>query len=347
VTHSSAGPPAEVAVVDVRDERALRAWWEVVAAVEADRPTAPFPDWPVARTRIVAPHPSAEVVLHLARRDGEVVGAARTSVLLDENPHLGLPEVWVAAHHRRAGVGSTLLRTGEAWAVERGRTVLLTEVASALGATAPGVLFAQSHGYDVAGANTVRAADLRATEPTWPALDQRVAAAGSAATVQVFVGVPPPPYDARLCALLDRFVDEIPLGDVALEGADWTPERVRARIAAQEAAGRTRLTVLALAADGSPAGFADVTLSPASPRLAEIGSTLVHPHHRGRRLGLALKLTLHRELRARCPGCEVVRTENAEVNTAMAHVNDQLGYVAVETTRDLQKRLSTPSSGSD
>lgn len=341
MTHADGGPApdVELQVVDVHDERVLRSWWEVAHDVESERPTVPFPGWAVTRTRLRAPDPSAEVVLHVARRGDEVVGAARTSVLLDENPHLGLPEVWVRQAHRRTGVGSRLLEAAEAWTAARGRSVLLTEVASQVGAHAPGVLFAQAHGYDVAGTNTVRAADLRATEASWAGLDGLVAAAAGDATLQVFVGMPPAPYDARLCALLDRFVDEIPLGDVAIEGADWTPELMRTRIAAHAAAGRERLTVLALGADGSPAGCTDATLTPASPRLAEVGGTLVHPDHRGRRLGLALKLTLHRELRARWPGCQVLRTENAEVNAAMAHVNDQLGYVAVETAYDLQKRV--------
>jgi predicted GNAT family acetyltransferase len=77
----------------------------------------------------------------------------------------------------------------------------------------------------------------------------------------------------------------------------------------------------------------------ADPRVARIGVTMVLPEHRGHRLGLATKLASHRALRAQVPGCELVVTSNAEVNTHMNVINERMGYQQLETLVEYHKRL--------
>ena len=55
--------------------------------------------------------------------------------------------------------------------------------------------------------------------------------------------------------------------------------------------------------------------------------TIVAPEHRGHRLGLAIKLANHRQLRAHFPSCRVLVTGNADVNAPMNAVNEALGFV--------------------
>ena len=72
---------------------------------------------------------------------------------------------------------------------------------------------------------------------------------------------------------------------------------------------------------------------------AQVGITLVAPSHRGRRLGLALKLATHDLAVATYPDLVTVDTSNAEVNTQMNAVNEALGYRTIETLLELQKKL--------
>jgi hypothetical protein len=76
-----------------------------------------------------------------------------------------------------------------------------------------------------------------------------------------------------------------------------------------------------------------------TPELAMQGGTLVLPDHRGRRLGMGVKVANLRELRAAFPSCAEVVTGNAGVNAAMNAVNDRLGFRVVERCLEMQKRL--------
>ncbi len=93
--------------------------------------------------------------------------------------------------------------------------------------------------------------------------------------------------------LLGMLISEIPLGDLDLEDSEWTPERMRAAEQRQVDIGRHVLTALAIAPDGSVAGFSDVRIDDTDHSHGQVGITLVDPAHRGHRLGLALKVATH------------------------------------------------------
>ncbi len=69
------------------------------------------------------------------------------------------------------------------------------------------------------------------------------------------------------------------------------------------------------------------------------GGTLVIPGHRGRRLGLSLKLANLRAVRERFPDCRYVFTTVAGVNDPMNSVNELLGFRDVERALEMQLRL--------
>ena len=66
----------------------------------------------------------------------------------------------------------------------------------------------------------------------------------------------------------------------------WAPEELQVSV------GRHVHTAMALAPDGSVAGVSDVRVNDTDRAHAQIGITLVDPAHRGKRLGLALKLAI-------------------------------------------------------
>ena len=139
--------------------------------------------------------------------------------------------------------------------------------------------------------------------------------------------------------LLGMLMDEVPLGELDLEASEWSPERVREAEQRQVSIGRHVHTSMAIAPDGSVAGVSDVRVDDDDPAHAQVGITLVDPAHRGRRLGLALKLATHDLVASSYPLLERVDTSNAEVNTWMNAVNEALGYRTIETLLELQKKL--------
>jgi GNAT superfamily N-acetyltransferase len=197
--------------------------------------------------------------------------------------------------------------------------------------------FARRHGYAVAGVEEIKVADLVATEAGWPALAAHAAEKAAGYELVCWAERAPDEHVAEIARLHSRFLGEIPLGEVALQPSTWTVERIRQSEARWLASGRHQLLVAAVAPDGSLAGYSNCFVLDGRPDRAGIDSTLVLPEHRGHRLGLALKVRLHQELRAQHPDVRRIATGNADVNTFMNAVNEQLGYRTVETAYDVQK----------
>ena len=139
----------------------------------------------------------------------------------------------------------------------------------------------------------------------------------------------------QLEALVARLED----GDLELESSIWTPERLQETQDRVRATGRRWVVALASDPDGQACGFSEVALTSPTAVHAQVGGTLVLPGHRGRRLGLALKLATHRRLMEIAPDCRTAATSNAGVNAPMNAVNERLGYRVVERALDVQKSL--------
>ena len=67
--------------------------------------------------------------------------------------------------------------------------------------------------------------------------------------------------------------------------------------------------------------------------------TLVHPGHRGHRLGLAVKCALTRAVQERFPDREYVRTQNAETNAPMVAINEAMGFEVHSVEGEFQHHL--------
>ena len=330
---------ADIEQIDPRNEPALRAWWEVGHAATADRPGTPWPAWEQSRRALPADDPERGLSL-LAAIDGRtMVGAALVARPLQDNLHTAVVDVFVHPGRRREGIGTALLADAETVARGDGRTTIQGEGYVPPGGTGPAEAFARARGYDVASRESIKelsVADYRARRDD---LAAAVAEAAADYGVVTFDTVCPEEHLDSFGRLLGMLVDEIPLGDLELESSVWTPERIRAAEQRQVSIGRHLLSALAIAPDGSVAGASDVRVNEVDPTHGQVGITLVDPVHRGRRLGVALKLATHDLALATYPGLRTLDTSNAEVNTHVNAVNDALGYRSIETLLELQKRL--------
>jgi hypothetical protein len=69
------------------------------------------------------------------------------------------------------------------------------------------------------------------------------------------------------------------------------------------------------------------------------GGTLVMPGHRGRRLGMAIKVANLRRYQQRFEDVRVVHSWNSEVNGPMIAINEALGFRPVERLLEMQRKL--------
>ena len=329
----------QVLEIDPSDEPALRAWWEVGALASAERPLDPWPTWETAREELGTTRSDLDKILLLASLDGAVVGSGVGYLFLLDNTHLVEVRVHVDPAHRRRGVGRALAESLEERARAAGRRTLVSTAYAPVGEAGPGVDFALALGWQAANEEETKALDLAAGAARWPALQDEVDRERGAYALHTFVDRVPDEHVTGVCALLSAFLEEAPSGDLDLERAEWTPERLREIEQRQVATGHRWVIALAVAPDGTACGFSELGFEARRPTHAEVGGTLVLPGHRGHRLGLGLKLATHRRLGELAPECGYVSTTNAGVNAPMNAVNEQLGYRAVERALDVQKVL--------
>lgn len=326
-------------VVDATDERQLRGWWEVGAAASAERPPGSWRSWEAQRLSLSLASPEFVEVLVCAWDGDEAVGATMVHLPQQDQPHVAYADLMVHPDRRREGIGSALLADVEQRARDAGRTVVLVESLAAPGVVAVGERFGAVRGYAVANREQLKALDVVAWVGHHRSLREQVGTAPDGYRVVTWDTGCPEEHVEAFCELLSRFMDEVPLGDMALESSVWTVERLRANEARARTIGKRMLVAAAVAPDGSLAGASDIRVVEADPTGADVGFTLVVPAHRGHGLGLVLKLAAEEMLLAGFPGCRSLRTSNAGVNDHMNAINERLGYRVVEDLLELQKVL--------
>jgi GNAT superfamily N-acetyltransferase len=328
----------DIEQINPRNEAALRAWWEVGHAATAERPGKPWPVWEQSRLALPADNPERGITLVGAIDGREMVGAGLLTRTLKENLHTAMAFAYVRPDRTREGIGRRLVEELEVVALGDGRTTVQSEAYLPPGGSGTAEQFARAMGYDVASRESIK--ELTLTD----FVERRDALAASAPVpdgyrVITFDTVCPDEHVASFGRLLGMLMSEVPLGELDLEASEWTPERIRAAEQRQVDTGRHVQTAMAIAPDGSVAGVSDVRVDDSDPVHGQVGITIVDPAHRGRRLGLALKLATHDLVVATYPDLVSVDTSNAEVNTWMNAVNEALGYRTIETLLELQKRL--------
>jgi RimJ/RimL family protein N-acetyltransferase len=156
-----------------------------------------------------------------------------------------------------------------------------------------------------------------------------------------------PPYDDALLAELitvTAAINDAPQGSLTFEDEVYDLDRMRdgerARVLRGE---RMRRVVARHRETGEVAGHTYLVVRPWAPREAYQYDTSVARHHRGHRLGLALKIEMMRWLAEVEPQLEVIETWNNVDNLPMINVNEALGYRLSRTFAVFQRQLAPTS----
>ena len=336
----------EIVELDVHDDAAAAAWHAAYSASDRFGREETATVWQLAELL-------ADWRAELATRwigawsgivGGEVVVTGMVRTPLMDNLSLASLEVQTHPDHRRRGYGSAMLAHLERVAADRGRSVLGAEIAypyesPADGKGHPNAEFLTSHGFRYALGDVQRQLDLPVSDELLDQLAEEAAARASAYSLRSFVGAAPDDVIEAYAAMTASLTTEAPTGELEIEAEAGGVAEFREYEALMVEQGRTRHTTLAFAPDGTLAGYTELVSTIHEPGRIYQWGTLVPTAHRGHRLGLALKVANLRFLQEHQPDAHLVTTWNAEVNSHMIGVNEQLGFRPVERLGEFQKRL--------
>jgi GNAT superfamily N-acetyltransferase len=276
----------------------------------------------------------------------EVVAVAELTLPKRDNLHFGYSGVLVAPACRRRDLGSRLLRHLAAHARAAGRTTLALGTAARPGAADPGSGFLRAAGARLAMVEKRRRLVLPPADPQ--RLRDLAATARRASPGHRLVqwtGPTPPRWRDDLAPLIAAMSTDAPVGDFTLEPQRWDADRIAERDAAAVASGVRSVVTAARAADGHLVAFTEASTCVVKDGFATQGDTLVARAHRGRRLGLRIKLANLELLTRSHPEVRAIDTFNADGNRWMIAVNEAMGFVPIRHVEDWQLDLRPDQAG--
>jgi RimJ/RimL family protein N-acetyltransferase len=132
---------------------------------------------------------------------------------------------------------------------------------------------------------------------------------------------------------LNATINDAPTNDLDVEPEVFNAERLRVFERTQDGLGRRTYRLAARHREsGELVGHTVVAVTADQPWHSTQYDTSVVRAHRGRRLGLLLKVEMVRWLREVEPQVRYVDTWNSESNEHMVAVNERIGYRLTETT---------------
>jgi GNAT superfamily N-acetyltransferase len=331
-------PELDLLPVRADDASAVRAWFDVRAAVTAaDLVGDPLPSWSAHRGILGHPWPGTDSRVWLACGSGEPVGWLGFSLSLRENLDTAPMDLEVHPAHRQRGHGRTLLGAATELAKDLGRTRLVGE--AVIGG--PGATFAERTGFRPALVDTQRMLDLGQLDHARLAelmTEARSRAAGY--SLVQWVGPTPEEHVEALAVLESRMTTDAPFDDLEWEQEVFDAQRLRARDAAKEARElRSYTTAVVHDATGEAVGFSCIVVAADVPEMGDQWQTIVLPEHRGHRLGMLLKIANLRFLQEHEPAVRRIDTWNADSNAPMLRVNLALGFQVVRQWAEWELRL--------
>ena len=256
----------------------------------------------------------------------------------DDTPDVTWVFAWVDPGHQGSGIGSALVRAAEAAAPESTtRFVASASRARPADIQAFSLRFAGPLGYSPATTETVVELDLG------QALLPEPEEAGGY-TISTYVNGVPEQFRRQVGRIKGLVDAQAPNGDLHWSETPVSLEEYAREIQTWSAQGYTVFESLAVDTDGNVAAWTCLLAAADSGRPAHVEGTLVLTGHRGRRLGTLVKLACLREV-AGTGTVHTVRTSSDDQNVWMRSINDQLGFIPVETEIILQKEARSVRLG--
>ncbi|SDS95620.1 GNAT family N-acetyltransferase [Microlunatus soli] len=335
----------QIVRVDPFDAASYDSWYDCYAAAERADRGAHAPLWTLEESRSELQQVSDRIDRRafIARRGDEVVAAAKLGMSLKDNTHRAGLGVYVPAAHRRQGIGSQVLAEVERQATDAGRSTVVAESSWPYrlgpdGAGAPGREFARRHGYALAIGDVMRQLPLPVREVDLDRLAAAAAERHGGYRLRSWSGPVPDEVVAGWAVLDASLETEAPTGELDLQPTTADVAAIREQEALHADQQRTSYGTVAVDHEDNVAAYTQLVVSGQDGNAYQWG-TLVRSADRGHRLGLAVKVANLRQLQTSGGAAAAVITYNADSNTHMNAVNEQLGFVPAERLGEFQKRF--------
>jgi RimJ/RimL family protein N-acetyltransferase len=333
--------------VDPYDDDAVAAWHHVYAEAERFGREDVATVWQLEEMRVMLQDAGSRLAVRAwnGRMGGDVVAAGYVRMPLQDNLDRAEVAVHVLPEQRRLGLGRSMAERLEQEARGLGRATLYAEVqwdfeGGSDGAGRAGSEFARAAGYDLALSDVQRELALPVADDVLSTLAERAAPQHEAYELRSFVGAVPDDLVAGWTVLIGSLSTEAPTGDLDLEPEAISVADHREAEEVVRRQGRTKYNTVALDRAGEVVAYTDLATTVHEPGRAYQWGTLVRRADRGHSLGLAVKAANLRLLQQERPDIERVFTWNAESNSHMVAVNEQLGFRPVGRLGEFQKRLT-------
>jgi GNAT superfamily N-acetyltransferase len=273
-----------------------------------------------------------------------IMGVGLMEFPMSENRHS--VEVTVAVHpaHRRRGAGTAIVEEMARRAVAEGRRTLnsIVDVPVGISQTHASVPFARSVGFEPTLGGNTRRLHLPPDTERFAELREVVRTARDAAEYRILTFESPWPVEFLddECELLRVMSTDEPAGDGDREEEHWDAERLAEYERLREARDAQKFVAVAQhVPSGRLVACTEIFVSAETPTQAWQMITVVHPAHRGHRLGLAVKIANIDLLAEHAPDVRLITTGNAKVNAPMIAVNDMMGFEVAGEGWFWQKQL--------
>jgi RimJ/RimL family protein N-acetyltransferase len=285
----------------------------------------------------------SDIVIAVARDDdGSAIGCLDVSMPKRESLHVAYMLVAVDPAHWGRGVGRALVEHGEQIARQSGRMKVIGRTDEPLQETeSRGSRFARAAGYTAGRADARRELRLPMAPGRLDALEAACLPFANGYEIVTWTErCPEVLADGRV--YLSRIISaDAPRGELDYEEEDWDLPRLRnweRNVAKMDrhllAAGAVEVS------SGALVGFTEVGLPRRQPEVAYQFDTVVSAAHRGRRLGMLVKVANMRALLELSPATSRILTWNAVENEPMIRLNEAMGFELVGIGTGWQKDLS-------
>ena len=296
--------------------------------------------------------------LYRARLGPETVGTCSVTLPLHENTHTAGIDVLVTPGRRRQGLGRALVAYAEGVARARGRTSLdayhevpldRTEGGSLLPAKSgagglpvndPAVAFAVAAGYELEQVERSSRLELPVPADVLDRLEAETSPKAAGYTITGWDDTCPEDLVQAYARLKATMSTDVPIAGLDWEREDWDTARVHEEEQTLLRGGvQSAVTAAVHRTTGELVAYTVLNWRPGVPESVAQQDTLVTKEHRGRRLGMLVKIANLRRAQARWPAARSVLTWNANENQHMLAINIALGFKPAGYEGEWQKRL--------
>ncbi|HEY3512176.1 MULTISPECIES: GNAT family N-acetyltransferase [Kribbella] len=325
----------QIVAVDGRDADVFRRFYDVKFGVRREELEFPA-GMGVEEARVVMAGTHADVRAEGLGivEDGVWLGVAWLDWWLVGNTDTVDVELAVVPEYRRRGVATKLLEVAVGRAKDAGRRIVSGTNMAGDPETgeSPGTAFARARGFVLKHAELHQVVELPVENLAAQPVDGYEIVQWREHT--------PDEWMPQFVELLSGMSEDVPTGDRTDEPVRWTPELVRDAEARRVAQGRFTYTTAAVhTASGELAAYTQMGGTPETPERLNQYDTYVRRTHRGKRLGIAVKLPNLAALQAGVARPAVLHTWNAPENTPMIAVNNKIGFRPVAQRTAWEREL--------